>query len=60
MELSVFYIHSLVDTLEMFLERDGLTGVPNLRDGLPDTVTLGKTVATWKYIVGFQERQKHE
>ncbi len=52
--------YRLADTLESFLERNGQPEVPNLAEGLPDTITLGKAVATWKYIVDFQERQKHE
>ena len=49
----------LVDTLDAHLENNNLEGPPQLGE-LPDDITLAETVATWKYVVHFQEKQKRD
>ena len=49
----------LVDTLDAHLENNNLERPPQLEE-LPDDITLAETVATWKYVVHFQEKQKRE
>ena len=49
----------LVDTLDAHLENNNLEVPPQLGE-LPDDITLAETVATWKYVVHFQEKQKLE
>ena len=49
----------LVDTLMAHLEKNNLEGPPKLEE-LPNDITLAETVATWKYVVHFQEKQKQE
>ena len=41
----------LVDTLEVFLERNGLPEIKHFRDEFPDSITLAQSVAVWKHIV---------
>ena len=49
----------LVDTLMAHLENNNLEGPPQLGEILDD-ITVAQTVATWKYVVHFQERQTQE
>ena len=46
----------LVDTLEVFLERNGLPEVKHFRDEFPDSITLAQSVAVWKHIVRYQKK----
>ena len=56
---SAFY-YRLVDTLDAFLEHNNLTPIPRFADEFPDSITLAQTVAVWKYIIQYQDRQKRE
>jgi len=46
----------LVDTLEVFLERNGLAGIKHFRDEFPGSITLAQSVAVWKHIVRYQKK----
>ena len=57
--MSAFCHVRLVDTLLEHLDRNNENVLPQLRE-LPRDITLEQAVATWKYVVSFQERQKQE
>ena len=42
-----------------YLKNNNLEGLPKLEE-LPNDITLSETVAMWKYVVYFQEKQKQE
>ena len=46
----------LVDTLEEFLQRNGLSGIKHFQDEFPDSITLAQSVAVWKHIVRYQKK----
>ena len=46
----------LVDTLEVFLERNGLPQLKDFREEFPETITLAQAVDVWKRIVWYQRR----
>jgi len=46
----------LVDTLEVFLERNGLVGIKHFRDEFPHSITLAQSVTVWKHIVRYQKK----
>ena len=46
----------LVDTLEEFLERNGLPEIKHFWDEFPDSITLSQSVAVWKHIVRYQKK----
>ena len=46
----------LVDTLEVFLERNGLPQIKDFREEFPETITLAQAVDVWKRIVWYQRR----
>ena len=52
--------YSLVSTLEAFWEQNILEYFPQLAEEFPGDITLAQTIAVWKYIVEYQERQKHD
>ena len=49
---------SLVGVLDVHLEQNGLPIIDKFADEFPDTITLGQTIAAWKFIVQYQEKQK--
>ena len=49
----------LLDTLVPHLEGNNLEVSPELEE-LPDDIILAQTVATWKYIVHFQAKQRQD
>ena len=50
------YCSRLVDTLEEFLQRNGLSGIKHFQDEFPDSITLAQSVAVWKHIVRYQKK----
>jgi len=53
---SIEYCSRLVDTLEVFLERNGLPGIKDFQDEFPDSITLAQSVVVWKHIVRYQSK----
>jgi len=45
-----------VDTLEAFLEGNGLPQIKDFRKEFPETITLAQAVDVWKHIVRYQKR----
>ena len=45
-----------MDTLEVFLERNGLPQIKDFREEFPETITLAQAVDVWKRIVWYQRR----
>jgi len=43
-----------VDTLEIFLERNGLPQIKDFNKEFPETITLAQAVDVWKHIVWYQ------
>jgi len=53
---SIEFCSRLVDTLEVFLERNGLPRIKDFRKEFPNSITLAQSVATWKHIVRYQKK----
>ena len=52
--------YSLVSTLEAFWEQNNHQPLLQLSEEFPEDITLAQTIAVWKYIVEYQERQKRD
>ena len=52
------YFYSLVDVLDAFLDQNDLQPIPHFVGEFPEEITVAQTIAAWKYIVEYQERQK--
>ena len=55
----LFFHYRLLDTLPPHLQNSNLIP-PKQLDELPDDITLAQTVATWKYIVHFQDKLRQK
>ena len=57
LNIILHFHYRLLDTLPPHLENSNLTPPEELAE-LPTDITLAQTVATWKYIVHFQAKQR--
>lgn len=58
---SLFSAHttcSLVEEVTIHNERYGLEPLPKFAEKFPKSITLGQTIATWKHIVHYQQKQE--
>ena len=52
------HYYRMKETLEEFLDRNGLSQIENFSNEFPDSINISQAIGAWKCIVSYQHRVK--